>query len=244
MSRLPIAAAMAAALVVALGLSRPSAGQPAQNASSQPLIAQASGPVYKPPIRGAPQGRIGGATRGAVGDLPKLEVLAPDHVGWSAADQPTLYWFLSRDATQTVQFVLTVDTQAKPILEIELAKPVKAGINGLALASHGVRLQPLVEYDWSVVIVTDPGQRSSDVLAAGSIKFVPPAGELAGRLAAAPQAGKAAAYAEAGYWYDSIKILSDDVDKAGGSAPARLGRAALLEQVGLADAAAFDRRAR
>src|SRR4051794_27821202 len=38
-------------------------------------------PVYQPPMRGAPSGRVGGGTRGAAGGMPTLDVLAPDHVG-------------------------------------------------------------------------------------------------------------------------------------------------------------------
>jgi hypothetical protein len=203
------------------------------------LVAQSAGPVYKPPIRGAPQGRIGGATRGAAGDLPKLEVLAPDHVGWSAVDQPKLYWFLSRDVSEPMQITISMDTEPKPVLEFELPKPVKAGIHSIDLASHGVRLKPLVEYDWAVTIVIDPKQRSSDMLASGSIKFVPPAGDVGQRLRTAAGDSTASAYAEAGYWYDSIQALSQDIDKGGGN---RAARASLLDQVGLRDAAAFDRR--
>ena len=48
--------------------------------------------VYHPPLRGAPAGRIGGASRGGAPGvaLPALEVLAPDHVGLTAREQPTL----------------------------------------------------------------------------------------------------------------------------------------------------------
>ena len=38
-------------------------------------------PVYKPPLRGAPGGRVGGGTRGTPRDLFVLSALAPDHSG-------------------------------------------------------------------------------------------------------------------------------------------------------------------
>ncbi len=38
-------------------------------------------PVYKPPKRGAPASRIGGASRGESDPQPTLAVLAPNHTG-------------------------------------------------------------------------------------------------------------------------------------------------------------------
>src|SRR3712207_1026765 len=52
-------------------------------------------PVYKPPVRGAPEGRVGGGTRG--GDQTfMLSVLAPRHTGWTVQEQPVLYWYLTK----------------------------------------------------------------------------------------------------------------------------------------------------
>src|SRR5512134_1193228 len=52
-------------------------------------------PVYKPPLRGAPRGRIGGGTRGTGLDSLALSVLAPDHSGLTIREQPSLYWIIS-----------------------------------------------------------------------------------------------------------------------------------------------------
>jgi hypothetical protein len=53
-------------------------------------------PLYNPPQRGAPAGRVAGGTRGFNNDLPMLSALAPNHTGLSVHPQPTLYWYLSR----------------------------------------------------------------------------------------------------------------------------------------------------
>ena len=51
-------------------------------------------PAYKPPPRGAPGGRVGGASRGTVKvtiPLPTIELLAPDgHTGLTTSATPTL----------------------------------------------------------------------------------------------------------------------------------------------------------
>ena len=56
-------------------------------------------PVYKPPQRGAPGGRVGGSSRGIGDRLLTLSVLAPDHTGLTVREQPSLYWYLSSTGT-------------------------------------------------------------------------------------------------------------------------------------------------
>jgi len=53
-------------------------------------------PTYRPPLRGAPGGRVGGGTRGIGDEFITLLVLAPNHVGLTVQGQPTLYWYLSK----------------------------------------------------------------------------------------------------------------------------------------------------
>jgi Domain of Unknown Function (DUF928) len=50
-----------------------------------------------------------------------------------------------------------------------------------------------------------------------------------------------ALYAQAGIWYDAIDQLSSQISANQSDRQLRERRAALLEQVGLKDAAAFDR---
>src|SRR5262249_44535388 len=64
-------------------------------------------PVYKPPLRGAPGGRVGGGTRGASGrDIFVLSVLAPDHTGLTIQEQPSLFWFISNDTSLPVELTI------------------------------------------------------------------------------------------------------------------------------------------
>src|SRR5688572_21778645 len=59
------------------------------------FAANANVPVYNPPPRGAPGGRVGGGTRGpGQRDVFVLSVLAPDHSGLTSSEQPSLYWFI------------------------------------------------------------------------------------------------------------------------------------------------------
>src|ERR1043166_1113983 len=48
--------------------------------------------AYQPPVRGAPFIRVDGGSRDGKGDIPALCVLAPDHVGLTTREQPSLFW--------------------------------------------------------------------------------------------------------------------------------------------------------
>lgn len=187
--------------------------------------------AYKPPRRGAPATRIGGGTRGIAGqDNPEVHLLVPEHTGLSANEQPVLHWFVSGKPSADVifEFALVNDDTFETLVETRLQNVNKAGYQVLKLADFGVRLEPGMPYQWSVALVIDEKQRSGDIISSGTIEYVAPGSELAKQLAASSPMEQARTYAESGYWYDSINILSVQDD-----ARSRANRDALLEQAGL-----------
>jgi hypothetical protein len=206
---------------------------PLPSRANAPGTAQESMPVYKPPVRGAPGGRVGGGTRGTARAVFVLSVLAPDHTGLTISEQPSLFWFISSTASSPVE-VTVVDPQAtKALVEIRLPGPVEAGLHSIHLADHGVRLAPGVAYRWYVAVVPDANRRTKDVLAGGAIERVEPPEGLRTRLAQAGKAATPSLYAEAGLWYDAIASISALIDAAPNDLALRRQRAALLAQVGL-----------
>ena len=126
------------------------------------------------------------------------------------------------------------------MLEITLQPPIAKGIHAFRLADHGVALKPGVEYQWFVAVVHNAAQRSNDVLAGGTIKRVTD-NPVQAQLKQASPAQLPALYAGAGIWYDAIDQLSRQISANQSDRQLRERRAALLEQVGLREAAAFDR---
>jgi hypothetical protein len=212
-----------------------------------PVHAQESGKsgtvTYKPPLRGAPLTRVGGGTRG-IGNVLAVNVLAPGDTGLTTQEKPTIYWFASQPIDKPVEITITstasLQDAATPVFEITLQPPIAKGIHAFRLADHGVALKPGVEYQWFVAVVRNPAQRSNDVLAGGTIKRVTDSPVQAQVKQASP-AQLPALYAEAGIWYDAIDQLSRQISADKANRQLRERRAALLEQVGLKDAAAFDR---
>lgn len=190
-------------------------------------------PVYKPPLRGAPGGRIGGGTRGTGREVFVLSVLAPDHSGLTTQEQPALYWYISNPTSLPVEFTVMDPETAEPVLETRLPSPAHAGIQAIRLTEHGVRLAPDAVYRWYIAIVPDAGRRSRDILAGGTIQRVQPSADLIAKLGGVRPEALPSIYAEAGLWYDALAAMSDLIDGAPSDAGLQQKRAALISQVGL-----------
>ena len=144
---LPCALVMASFLGISVnGFSQDSkANQPAAQTpkdESKKTESPASVPVYTPPKRGAPGGRVGGGTRGIQREVFILSVLAPDHSGFTTAEQPSLYWFISNSTSLPVELTVMDPQGVQPILETRIPAPVQAGVHRIRLADYNIRLAP------------------------------------------------------------------------------------------------------
>lgn len=229
MNTLKIVAVIALA---ALALGTP---VPPAESQSQPQAGTTAAivPVYKPPLRGAPGGRVGGGTRGVAREVFVLSALAPNHTGLTVSDQPSLYWYISSVAPFPVELTV-VDSQAdKPLLETRIAAPTRPGVQRIRLADYGIRLAPGAVYRWFVAVVPDPARRSRDILAGGTIERVELQEELKGKITRAAKTEIPFVYAEAGIWYDAMGAISELIETAPQDPALRKQRAALMAQVGL-----------
>jgi Domain of Unknown Function (DUF928) len=206
-----------------------------------PVQAQGEVVQYRPPAKDLAPRRVGGNLRGLPEALPAVAVLAPDHLALTVSERPTLYWYLSRPTTARIELVVVDPRDARPVVEAVVAGE-RAGIQSFSLAERGVRLAPGVAYEWSVAVVADPAQRSRDVVAGGAVQRIEPSAALQSRLAGAGQNGRAGVLAAEGIWYDALAALSEPLAARPGDADLRERRAAVLEQAGLPDVAAFERR--
>lgn len=212
-------------------------------ASAAQVNASASTFVYKPPLRGAPARRVGGATRGSGESDLVLNVLAPDQTGRTILAQPRLYWYASKPSTTSIEVTVISDHAETPVLSRNLTA-VPAGVHFVDLSEFGITLVPDTDYEWFVSAVPDAGQRSKDITSGGTIRRVASDAEVMSRAAAAGERAAPGVLAEAGLWYDAIAALSRLIERNPADSVLRAQRAALLEQIGLPQAAAYDRAAR
>jgi hypothetical protein len=118
----------------------------------------------------------------------------------------------------------------------------KPGIHRIKLATQKVELQPNVIYEWSVAIVSDPDNRSKDVIAKGVIKRIQAPSALANELENKDEADQAAIYAQSGIWYDALEAISNAIEAHPDDTSLREQHASLLRQVGLPEAAGADKK--
>ncbi len=197
-------------------------------------------PTYKPPLRGAPSGRIGGGTRGPGAEPQILWALAPDHTGLTVQEQPVLCWFLSEPTRHPVEFTIIEARAAKPLVETQVAQSAQPGVHCIRLADFGIRLKKDVQYEWFVALVADPKQRSKDIISGAEILRVDLQAGVKTRLERAGTTKAPLVYAEAGLWYDALTALADLIAGKPGNSIHRRQRASLLRQVGLKEAADYE----
>ncbi len=191
-------------------------------------------PIYKPPLRGAPAGRVAGGTRGPDPKLPYLCLIVPEHIGLTVSRQPVLFFYQSKASSCPVEFTLIQKQGILPIVEARIAPRGKPGIQPVRLADHGVYLEPNIQYKWFIALVPDAQHRSKDILAAGGIEFIEQQPKIKQALAKAPMSQVPHIYAEAGIWYDAFNALCSLIETSPDDSGLKLKQAALLEQIGLA----------
>ena len=188
-------------------------------ATSMTLLGQALPAMgqFRPPAGITKAGnREGAATRGS-GDCraataPPLTTLVPtSKIGLTTAAYPAFYWYMPDNSYNLASFTLyEVEAQReKPVYSTYFLISGKSGIAGLRLPEDAT-LPPLAvgtEYRWKLELICDPDDPSGNVFADGWIMRVRPSADVVQRLNTAPPTERHQIYAEAGYWYDTLREL-------------------------------------
>lgn len=198
---------------------------------------------YRPPSRGRPANRVGGGTRGDKNNIPFLAALVPDHMGLTTQAQPPFYWFFSGAIKEEIEFTLIDERHIKPLLETNLNIPSREGIQCLSLTDYGIRLSNNIPYQWFVAIISDPNQRSKDIVVCGSIKRIEPSQSLISKLSQSNRTEVPFIYAEEGLWYDTLSTLNQLIAADPNDVGLQKQRIDFFEQVGLWEVAEFERKA-
>jgi len=197
-------------------------------------------PIYRPPLRGAPAGRVAGGTRGFNEKLPYLCTLVPEHIGLTVEVQPCFYYFLAAETDLPLEFTIIEKNTVYPLLETRIRPPHTAGIHVIRLADYGKQLEQGLQYKWFVALVPDEEHRSKDILTAGAIELVAVQPELKEILQKTNNIEAASIYAEKGIWYDALTSISAAIAKKPDDGILARQRAFLLEQVGLSEASQYE----
>jgi hypothetical protein len=199
-------------------------------------------PVYKPPTSKMPGARVGGVMRGSPGKDPYLVALVPDHIGLTHKGNPVLHWYISQTTTLPLIFTLREELAVRPVLEERLKSPDRPGVQMIRLKDFGVELKEEVSYRWYVSVQRDPEYPSQDIVTGGAIQRVAYVDGLIINMGYSGPRDPLHLYADAGLWYDALTAICEQIEALPGDQSLRRQRAALLQQVGLAEiAVAMDR---
>lgn len=201
-----------------------------------------SEPLYQPPRRGAPGGRVGGGTRGPLPGLPLLYALVPDHVAVTAEEQPPLVWYLSKATSFPLEFTVLEGIGVEPLLEVPLSSPAEPGIQIIPLAQYDLKFETGKTYQWFVSLIPDPARRSKDIIAGGMLEVDSLPDGLADNVKQATPQEATKLLAKAGFWYDAMGVVSHGIQANPTDRDLHDVRAALLEQVDLNTVAQVDRQ--
>ncbi len=212
---------------------RASAAAESERAKSSSVLL----PVYSPPkpVRASyPRHLTGLGARGPRAPQPAFRVfaLAPNHLGVTIREQPTLYWYLEQDSDIAVDFTLVDGKAANPLLEIAYPPPLRAGVHAVDLAEHGLRLETGITYEWTAALVMDERQ-VHPTISVGFVERRQPDPDLDRELAEAGAGGAVRVYATRGLWYEAFDDATRRIAASPSDPGLRLQRAALLYQVGL-----------
>jgi hypothetical protein len=250
MKSLKIAAVIALGFTLGMPPPAPTAGYQSNkpfpqgsNAQVRKLAAVEERPVYKPwrpgPPPIAPRGRVGSGVRGGGGEGALLLPLAPDHVGFTTEEQPSLYWYLAETTSSALEFTLRDDRTIKPVIETRIVSPAQPGVQRVSLKDLGVKLEAGVQYRWFVTLIQGAETSSRDMVAGGIIERVELL-EALPHLEAIKTEDKVSRYALAGFWYDAIKEASNQIEQSPNDQRLRCKRAFLLKQIALSEIAKRD----
>jgi hypothetical protein len=156
----------------------------------------------------------GGAARGGCGvdaaNKIQMKALQPDtNIGLTTAGKPTFFFQISPTSVEEGKFLL-LNAKGNEII-YEKAFPLKktGGVMSFTLPDDADALEVGREYIWELVVNCDPEDQRGNPRVQGSIKRLPASQKLASDLAKVSLRERVALYAEAGYWYDSVKTIAD-----------------------------------
>jgi hypothetical protein len=139
-----------------------------------------------------------------------MKALLPDtKIGLTTTGKPTFFFQISPTSVEEGKFIL-LNAKGDTIL-YEKTFPLKktGGVMNFTLPDDADALEVGREYTWELVVNCDPEDQRGNPRVQGSIKRLPVSQQLASDLARASMRDHAAVYAEAGYWYDSLKTIAD-----------------------------------
>jgi hypothetical protein len=137
----------------------------------------------------------------------QIEALLPKtNIGLTTAGKPTFFFQISPTSAKEATFTLFDDDT---MYEKTFPLTKTGGIISFTLPDDAKALEVGKEYAWKLEANCKPDDPEANPRVQGSIKRIQPSQKLTNDLTKVPMRDRVALYAEAGYWYDTLKTLAD-----------------------------------
>lgn len=217
---------------LSLGIAVLSLGGGALSASALPTLVSLKFP-QAPENTSAPRATVGGGVRSGGGqclsnkmDTPALQALIPPFLisPKTTSQTPTLYFYFPDNQGQTGEISLE-NILGETIYQKRLSLDSQAGIVSVTLLPN-TPLDPNDIYNWKLRVMCNPDEPSQDIFLKGSFEYVDRPAALPAipeKLVIRPRESSpstvtpettemalaiAKAYAEQGFWLDSLNLVS------------------------------------
>jgi Domain of Unknown Function (DUF928) len=152
----------------------------------------------------------GGATRGSFCMDKKDSIIAlnpKDFIGLTVANRPTFFWYQPNSTGKLVNFTIAAKDATENLYQAKLPISNQAGIIKFTMPEDAPKLAINQVYQWTVTVVCDTDDSSSNIKMTSWIERIEPDASLVDKLKQSNYRKLSNIYGEAGIWYDGLNAL-------------------------------------
>jgi Domain of Unknown Function (DUF928) len=171
-------------------------------------VVQRKAPVIQTPeniqeVR--PRARVSSTDKCLQGPLPLTALIPESQLGLTTVADPTLFFYIPQTSAPELELIVQNENEQE-IFKQKYKPNNKAGIISLHLPVNSLAINK--QYKWKLSLICNPADKSQNKFVAGLIQRVLPDPQLARKLQQVTKQERAALYAEAGIWQDTLATLA------------------------------------
>lgn len=139
------------------------------------------------------------------GQLPLTALIPESQLGLTTVANPTLFFYVPQTSAPELELIVQNENEQE-IYQQKYKPSNKSGIIRLHLPVNSLAVNK--QYKWTFSVICNPADKTQNKFVAGVIQRVLPNPNLARKLPQATKKERAALYAEAGIWHDTLTTLA------------------------------------
>lgn len=145
-------------------------------------------------------------------ELELKPLLPKTRIGLTVSDSPTFFVYITRTSLRKAEFWLSdPEKNYQTVYKTNVSLPEMTGIVSFSLPEQAdsPKLEVGKKYHWELMVICDPNDPERSMAAEGEIQRVNLSPAVVSQLEKAAPQDRAAIYAEAGIWFDTLTTLAE-----------------------------------